>query len=107
MTQKAGQKSVLQINSGYRGFWYLILFLIIAGLSLWGFHYYQDFFQSNVMTGDSHLIIFIFIQERISVLEKMICDQHCLRDIIPLSGYVKEKNTMCRSGRDGIRSLKG
>jgi UPF0755 protein len=92
MTQKASKNIVPQKNSGPHGFWYLLFFLIIASLGGWGFHYYRNFFNPNITTGDkTFTYIYIHTGSDFNALKKMLYGQHYLRDLHSFELVAKKK----------------
>lgn len=92
MTQKARKNPVPEKKTSLRGLWYILFFLILFGLCGWGFHYYQNFFQPNITTGD-HPSAYIYIHTGADfpAVKNMLSENHYLRDMKSFEWVAQKK----------------
>ena len=72
--------------------WYILFFLILFGLCSWGFHYYQNFFQPNVTTGDQPTAyIYIHTGADFPAVKNLLSGHHYLRDLKSFEWVAQKK----------------
>jgi UPF0755 protein len=92
MTQKARKNPVSEKKTSFRGLWYILFFLILFGLCGWGFHYYQNFFQPNITTGDQpSTYIYIHTGADFPAVKNMLSENHYLRDMKSFEWVAQKK----------------
>jgi UPF0755 protein len=92
MMQKARKNSIPGKKTSFRGLWYILFFLILFGLCSWGFHYYQNFFQPNVTTGDQPTAyIYIHTGADFPAVKNLLSGHHYLRDLKSFEWVAQKK----------------
>jgi len=92
MTKKCRKDTVPEKKPGFRGLWYILFSLVLFGLCGWGFHYYQNFFQPNVTTGDpSFAFIYIHTGADFPAVTKLLSDHHYLRNMKSFEWVAQKK----------------
>ena len=92
MMQKARKNSIPGKKTSFRGLWYILFFLILFGLCSWGFHYYQNFFQPNVTTGNQPTAyIYIHTGADFPAVKNLLSGHHYLRDLKSFEWVAQKK----------------
>ncbi len=102
MTQKPGKKPVRATKTSFRGLWYILFLLILFGLGVLGFQYYQNFFKPNITTvGQPSTFIYIHTGADFPALKKMLSDHHLIRDLKSFEWVAQKKkyDVKIRPGR--------
>jgi UPF0755 protein len=102
MTPKPKKKPIPQTKTNFRGLWYLLFFLILFILCGLAFHYYQNFFQPNVTTGNQPFAyLYIHTGEDFAAVEQELFDHHSIRDMKTFEWVAQKKkyNVKVRPGR--------
>ncbi|TRZ75676.1 MAG: endolytic transglycosylase MltG [Bacteroidetes bacterium] len=102
MTQKARKNPISEKKTSLRGLWYILFFLILFGLCGLGFHYYQNFFQPNVTTGDQpSAYIYIHTGADFPAIKNLLSAHHFIRDMKSFEWVAQKKkyDVRVRQGR--------
>jgi UPF0755 protein len=102
MKQKARKNPVPGKATSLRGLWYILFFLILFGICGWGFHYYRNFFQPNVTTGDQpSAFIYIHTGANFHAVKNLLSDHHYLQDMKSFEWVAQKKkyDVKVRPGR--------
>jgi UPF0755 protein len=102
MTQKARKNPATGTKTNFRGLWYILFFLILFGLCGWGFHYYQNFFQPNITTGDQpSAYLYIHTGAGFPAVKNILSDHHYIRDMKSFEwvAHKKKYDVKVRPGR--------
>ena len=102
MTRKTRNNPVQNRKPNFRGLWYILFLFILIGFFGWGFHYYQNFFQSNVTTGEQpSAYLYIHTGTDFRGVEDLLEGKHYLRDVKSFEWVALKKkyNLKVRPGR--------
>jgi len=102
MTQKARKNPISEKKTSLHGLWYILFFLILFGLCGLGFHYYQNFFQPNVTTGDQpSAYIYIHTGADFPAIKNLLSAHHFIRDMKSFEWVAQKKkyDVRVRQGR--------
>ena len=102
MTQKDRKNPAPPVKKSFHGLGYFLFFMVLFSFCILGFHYYQNFFQPNITTGDRpYTYIYIHTGWDFPAVKNILTDHHYINDKTSFEWVAKKKkyDVKVRPGR--------